>query len=311
MADSTTTRWTQRSNRQRSCRPCSCGRWWHHPCAPGRPDRSWRVRAGRSSETEASSRPESSPMRRSWPAESGARPASSWRGRRRSRRRYRAGDERVRRVGWCANAELVDLHRADVPHLLGRCLGLRPAARRPRDFAGQVAVVDQCGEQPGGFGAEHGDLGGGEFTAVKTNKPLYGYWSACCRTSIGRPGQCGRFLAGRDAELAVPALISLLDSHKDDIYTVEGVSQALDRFWTGRQSRGAHFVCNLYECRCQHRPAYRKKLGRGTAMGIEGDRHRGGKAGGGIFGQQRAIELCARWLFANKVNQRPGTHCGR
>jgi HEAT repeat protein len=40
-------------------------------------------------------------------------------------------------------------------------------------------------------------------------------------------GNAARFLAGRDAELAVPALISILEKYKDDIYTVEGVSQAL------------------------------------------------------------------------------------
>ena len=40
-------------------------------------------------------------------------------------------DERVRRVGGRtgANAELVDLDRADVPHLLGGCLGLLLAGR--------------------------------------------------------------------------------------------------------------------------------------------------------------------------------------
>ena len=60
-------------------------------------------------------------------------------------------DERVCRVGrrTGANAKLVDLDRADVPHLLGRCLGLLPAAGRvrPRRVADQVAVE---GRRPGG-----------------------------------------------------------------------------------------------------------------------------------------------------------------
>ena len=69
--------------------------------------------------------------------------ASSWRC-----RRAGAGvvelDERVRRVRrrTGADAELVDLDRADVPHFLGRRLGLLPAAGRvrPRGVADQVAV---------------------------------------------------------------------------------------------------------------------------------------------------------------------------
>lgn len=40
-------------------------------------------------------------------------------------------------------------------------------------------------------------------------------------------GNAARFLVGRDAQLAVPALISVLEKNKDDIYTVEGAAQAL------------------------------------------------------------------------------------
>ena len=43
-------------------------------------------------------------------------------------------------------------------------------------------------------------------------------------------GNAARFLAGRDAELAVPALISLLDSNKKDYYTMKGVAQALGSY---------------------------------------------------------------------------------
>ena len=51
-------------------------------------------------------------------------------------------NESVELAGTGADAEFVDLDRADVPHLLGRCLGLLPAARRvrPRGVADQVAV---------------------------------------------------------------------------------------------------------------------------------------------------------------------------
>ena len=69
-------------------------------------------------------------------------------------------DERVRRVGGRtgANGELVDLDRADVPHLLNGLFGLGPAVRCPRGVGHQVAVE---GRRPGGDleGRAHAGVG--------------------------------------------------------------------------------------------------------------------------------------------------------
>ena len=91
----------------------------------GPPARSRRGRAGRSRGPRASSRPGSSPPRR-WPAGSGAGSGVQLEMSTAAGAGVVELDERVRRVGGrtVADAELVDLDRADVPHLLGGGLGL-------------------------------------------------------------------------------------------------------------------------------------------------------------------------------------------